>query len=229
MSPFLEDYLDRDDLAEALRGLAGPLGDGLELPARVDEVGLVCPSVVRAAAELKQRWPDMKAFLLGEGSPSTFIEHGVEVPFTTRVGFGFYKGVILELAEPGIGSDIFGQTPNPEGKIVINHLGFIARGPELSRTDAGVKRDFAQIMGAHGLEKRVNAVLNLFGFLGHIHIFETRAQTQDVEIEFLDFRLFEVDGPPIGYPASVAGLIGWLQAHVGPKLLKLPSHQQLPP
>jgi hypothetical protein len=229
LSPFLEDYLDRDDFGAALRALAEPLGSDLGLPARVDELGLVCPSVLLAAEQLKRRWPDMKTFLLGEGSPSTFIENGTEVPFTTRVGFGFYKGVILELAEPGVGSDIFGQTPNPEGRIVINHLGFAGRGEQLSRTDGGTRRDFADAMRAHHVNKRVDAVLDLLGFVGHIRIFETRARTQNVEIEFLDFRLFEDGGLKINYPAVLGGLVGWWQAHVGPRLLKLPAHHPLPP
>lgn len=229
MSPFLEDYLDASDFGAALRGLAEPLGSELGLPTRVDEIGLVCPSVVLAAEQLKRRWPDMKTFLLGEGSPSTFVENGREVPFTTRVGFGFYQGVILELAEPGIGSDIFGQTPNPEGRIVINHLGFTSRGEQLTRTDAGVRRDFAEVLRAHGVPQRVDAVLNLLGFVGHIRIFEARARTHDVELEFLDFRLFQDGGIEIGYPAFLGGLVGWWQAHVGPRLLKLPAHQQLPP
>src|SRR4051812_13249718 len=158
-SPYLEDYLDREDFAEALRALAGDLGEELKLPRKVDEVGLVCPSVQVAAAELERRWPEMKLFLLGEGSPTAFIENGKQVDFTTRVGFGFYKGVILELAEPGIGSQIFGQTPDPDGKIVINHLGFVARGPSLTRTDDGVSRDFATVMREHGISQRVDGVL----------------------------------------------------------------------
>jgi len=228
-SPFLEDYLDREDFAEALRALADPLADELGLPRRVDEVGLVCPSVQEAAAELERKWPGMKPFLLGEGSPGVFVENGVSVDYTTRVGFGFYKGVILELAEPGIGSDIFGQTPDPDGKIVINHVGFVGRGPTLTRTDDGVTRDFASVMAEHGVRKRVDAVLSLLGIRGHIYIFETVKKTHGIEVEFLDFRLLAEHGPKIAFPASLAGLIGWWQANVGRRLLKLPQHQALPP
>src|ERR1044071_4517131 len=177
---FLEDFLDCADFGEALRSLTGSLGDELGLPSRVDEVGVVCPNIRVAAAELKRRWPEMETYLLGEGSPATFSENGRVTPFTTRVGFGFYKGVIIELAEPGVGSDIFGQTPNPDGKIVINHVGFVARGPSLRRRDGGVDRDFAEVMGAHGIDKRVDAVLELLGIRGHIYIFETVKRTHGI-------------------------------------------------
>jgi hypothetical protein len=228
-SPFLEDYLDRADFAEALRALTGTLGDELGLPARVDEVGLVCPDVQAAALELERKWPGMKPFLLGEGSPTDFVEYDAPADFSTRVGFGFYKGVILELAEPGIGSQIFGQTPNPEGKIVINHVGFAARGPTLTRTDGGASRDFAPVMLEHGLKKRVDAVLSLLGIRGHIYIFETVARTHGIEVEFLDFRLLAEHGPKIRFPAAISGLVGWWQANVGPRLLKLDERQPLAP
>jgi hypothetical protein len=226
---FLEDYLDCADFGEALRELTGSLGDELGLPRRVDEVGLVCPNIRVAAAELKRRWPEMETFLLGEGSPGTFTENGKVTPFTTRVGFGFYKGVILELAEPGVGSEIFGQTPNPDGKIVINHVGFVARGPSLRRTDGGTDRDYAEVMRAHGIDKRVDAVLELLGIRGHIYIFETIGKTRGIEVEFLDFRLLAEHGPKISFPSKLSGMVGWFQETFGPRYLQLPAQGTLPP
>jgi len=229
VSPYLVDHLDRADLPESLAELTQPLGKGIGLPTRVDEVGVVCPNVLVAANELKSRWPKMETFLLGQGSPKSFVENGKQVPFTTRVGFGFYKGVILELAEPGIGSNIFGQTPNPEGRVVINHVGFVARDEALERTDAGQTRGWSQIMQGAGYTKRVEAVLDLLGISGHIHIYETIRSTAGIEIEFLDFRLFKPTGPRITFPSALCGAIGWLQSHVGPRFIDLASQQALPP
>jgi hypothetical protein len=231
MSPslYLVDHLDRDDFAESVASITGDLGKRIGLPARADEVGLVCPNVEAAARGLKARWPDMKTFLLGEGSPQTFVENGRDAAFTTRVGFGFYKGVILELAEPGVGSDIFSQSPNPEGRIVINHIGFTARDASLTRTDAGREIRWADVMHDAGVPKRVEAVLKLLGLCGHIHIYETRALTHGVEVEFLDFRLFAPAGPRIGYPAFLAGAIGWTQRHLGPRFIDLRAKEPLEP
>jgi hypothetical protein len=224
----LEDYLGRPDFGKALRELTGGLGDELALPERVDEIGVVCPNIRMAAEQLQRRWPTMRTFLLGEGSPSVFVDHGRDVPFTTRVGFGFYEGVILELTEPGIGSDIFGQTPNPKGQIVINHLGFLARGPTHVRQDGGIERAWAPVLREHRVLQRVDAVINLLGIRAHVYIYETVQRTRDINLEFLDFRLFAEHGPQIAFPASLSGMIGWLQAHVGPRFIHLPARQQLP-
>jgi hypothetical protein len=228
-SLYLVDYLDRSDFAESLAELTGNLGKVVHLPDRVDEVGLVCPSVDAAANELKARWPDMKTFLLGQGSPHSFIENGHDASFTTRVGFGFYKGVILELAEAGIGSDIFGQSSSPDGRIVINHVGFVARGDALARKEGGQTVRWADVMRERRVPERVEAVLNLLGICGHIHIYEARTLTEGIEVEFLDFRLFSTTGVPIAFPSFLAGIIGWAQAHLGPRFINMPAKAQLPP
>lgn len=222
-------YLDADDPAAALIELAGPLRSEVGLPPRVDEVGVVCPDVLKAANELQANYPSMRTFLLGEGSPSTFTEYGKPTNFTTRVGFATYRGLIVELAEPGIGSTIFSQTPNPDGDIVINHVGFVARGPSLRRKDDGRVRDWAKVMADAGYKERVEAVLGLIGLYGHIHIFETREKTADIEIEFLDFRLLSANGLQVPFPGLLAGMVGWILARCKNRFLQLPAKAQLPP
>jgi len=101
---------------------------------------------------------------------------------------------------------------------VINHLGFVARGPALTRTDDGVSRDFATVMREHGISQRVDGVLSLLGIRGHIYIFETVPRTHGVEIEFLDFRILAEHGPKIQFPGSLSGAIGWWQQNVGQRL-----------
>ena len=228
-SLLLTDYLNRPDFGSALGGLSGDLASSLNLPESVDEIGLVCPNVLTAAEFLEKNYAGMKTFFLGEGSPVQFSESGTETPFTTRVGFGFYKGVILELAEPGIGSDIFGQTDTANGMIMINHLGFKARGKQLERKNGDKIIAYATTMQNAGISKRVEAALDVVGFIGHIHIFETMQLTHGVEIEFLDFRLFSTKGLAIGYPASVIGLWGWYQEKIGPRFLHMKAHHDLPP
>ena len=228
-SLFLEDYLDRPDFAEALSVLAGNVNSTAKLPARVQEIGLVCQSVLLASQHLENKYPGMKIFFLGEGSPVVFIENGKEIPFTTRVGFGYYKGVILELAEPGIGSTIFSQTDISSGKIMINHLGFFARGENLIRKDGANSIAYADVMRKAGFSERIDAVLDIKGMIGHIHIFETMKETFGVEIEFLDFRLFSPKGIAINYPYNIVGLLGWYQKAIGPRFLNLNPKQTMPP
>lgn len=225
----LEDFLGKGDFARDLAALAGPLHAELHLPERVDEVGLVCPNMLEAATDLNKRYPEMRTFFLGEGSPTEFSEDGCPTPFTTRVGFSFYRGVILELAEPGLGSDIFGQSLDPAGRVTINHLGFKARGDALARKDRGVRREYATIMADAGFERRVEAVLRLYGVLGHIHIFETRPRASGLEIEFLDFRFLSKRGLKVSLPGWLFGLLGWFQVKIGRRIRRMPANHALPP
>lgn len=225
-----EDYLGREDFAEALGELAGDLNSRLGLPTRVDEVGLVCPNVLLAARELEARVPGMSTFVVGEGSPKVFKENGRDVDFTTRVAFAMYKGVLVELAEPGVGSEIFGQTENPKGQILVNHLGYYARGPNLERHDPhGSLQRWSEIMSAAGFARRFEATIRLMGLCCCVSFYETRRETADVEIEFLDLRLFSPRGPKIDFPAFLGGALGWIQKHVGPRFIRLGSKQLLPP
>lgn len=219
-SLFLEDYLDHPDFAKSLTVLSGDVLKA-KLPAEVDEIGLVCADVLEAANYLEKKYKGMKIFFLGDGKARMFKEKGKDVAFTTRVGFGFYKGVIVELAEPGTGSEIFSQTDIIEDKIMINHLGFKARDKDLVGKKNGTKVSYAEMMSELGIPKAVEAEVYVLGFSAHIHIFETMHLTHNVEIEFLDFRLFSITGPKIWYLAGIIGLIGWWQKHVGPRFYKI--------
>lgn len=228
-SLFLDDYLNRPDFAESLVDLAGDLVAKAHLPARVDEIGLVCSNVLLAAQYLEKNYKGMNFFFLGSGSPVMFNENGIETPFTTRLGFGFYKGVILELAEPGIGSQVFAQTKVIDHKIMINHLGFRARDMALTRTEYGKTISYAEVMASIGVKKIIEAELNVFGFIGHIHIFETMHLTHGVEVEFLDFRFGSLKGIKMGYPAGLMHLAGWFQEKIGPRFFNMKADQSLPP
>lgn len=228
-SLLLDDYLDRPDFAESFLTLAGAIAAKAQLPKRVDEIGLVCQDVERAAGYLQNKYK-MKPFFLGDGSPQKFKENGKEIPFTTRVGFGFYKGVIIELAEPGIGSNVFGQTIATDNRIMINHLGFTARGTGLVRkNEYGKEVSYTEIMKNNGIPQTVEAELNIAGIIAHIHIFETMHLTHKVEIEFLDFRLFSINGLKLNYPPGLISFIGWMQEITGFRFFKLKEDQPLPP
>jgi hypothetical protein len=228
-SLFFEDYLKMPDFAESFMVLAGEAATKAQLPARVDEIGLVCLNVETTAARLEQKY-GMSTFFLGDGSPQGFKENGIEIPFTTRVGFGFHKGVIIELAEPGIGSDVFSQTIANGNDIMINHLGFTARGMDLTRKDKdGNEVSYTEIMKNAGIPKYVEAQLNIMGVVAHIHIFSTMGLTHGVEIEFLDFRLFGINGPKINYAGGIVSFVGWLQERTGHRFFDLKEDQVLPP
>jgi hypothetical protein len=224
----LDDYISADDFPANLTALTGGFGARLGLPVRADELGLLCPDVRKAADYLTERH-GAGPFFLGEGSPTKFVERGQLTPFTTRVGFGYHRGVLIELAEPGLGSTLF--TPaQPSEQILVHHLGFFARGDNLRRPDRhGRDAYFLDRMHGAGYPLHVSAVLAVAGLLGRIHIFDTAAETGGLELEFLDFRLLWAGGPAIRLYPWMLGLAARLQIRTGHRTLKMRSHHQLPP
>jgi hypothetical protein len=224
----LDDYLD--GFPARLSELTRPGLRGVTLPAQVDELGLVCPDVRAAIADLQRRYADMCLFLVGEGSPTGFREHGAEVAFTTRVAFGHYRGVMLELAEPGVGSTLFGEALDPGGRVTIHHLGFYSRERTLTRSEPGAAAPtaYGPALQAAGLSPRVNAFIQAFGVVTTVAIYDA-SQELDVSLEFLDFRLFSQDGWYVGIPQGVFGVVGWLQRALGIPFIRLSPRHQLPP
>lgn len=213
---YLDDYLNKPDFRVALRSLAAPFRASLGLPEDLDELGLVCPDVEQAAAELQSKWPGMGTFLLAEGSPIAFDEAGRPRPYRTRVGFAYYQGVLLELAEAGTGSDIFSTHLDPGGKITIHHMGYFARGDEHRIST----KKYEPILDAAGFAQPEWKATVFAGLTVKVAIYDTQKVAEGLSLEFLDFRLL---GLPVDYPKAGAEALAELQVHVGPRVLRLPG------
>src|SRR5262245_22571846 len=98
---YLDDFLQSRDFPHNLAALTAPLGPELGLGPEVDELGVVCADVPKLAYELEAKYRKMGPFFMGEGSPAEFIEDGKLIRYKTRVAFGYYRGILIELAEPG--------------------------------------------------------------------------------------------------------------------------------
>jgi hypothetical protein len=224
-----DDYISSDDYPNNLTALLGELGTRLGLPRVPDEVGVVCPNVLTAANNLVERY-GAGPFLLGEGSPKDFDEGGTIKPFTTRIGFGYYRDVLIELAEPGLGSEFFGKALDPAGRITLHHLGFFARGDALSREDRdGNPAQFTARLRGAGYEPAVTTRLSAVGAVGNVTVFSTDKETNGIGTEFLDIRLFGRHGIPFGLPQWLVKLIANFQIGTGCRFLKLPAAHKLPP
>ena len=135
------------------RRIAKGFRDKHGFPVDCDEVGVVCPDVIEAAKYLEDKDPGMGSFVLAEGGPKVFKQDGEERNFRTRVGFGYYQDVLMELAEPGTGSKIFARhLDEANGKITMHHMGFFARGDDLVRKVDGKKRKFRRVLEAAGYD-----------------------------------------------------------------------------
>lgn len=225
---FLDDYIGSSDFPTNLTARTGALGARLGLPTQIDELGVLCPDVRKAADYLTAKYGS-GPFFLGEGSPRDFTEAGAVKPFTTRIGLGYHKGVLIELAEPGVGSGIF--TPAaPTQALTVHHLGFWARGDSLARLDRdGAEAHFADRLRGAGHRAHFEGVLAALGVLGRVTIFRTAEDTGGLELEFLDIRLGWRGGPKIRLARWLLELGARLQIRSGHRSLKVRSHHQLPP
>lgn len=217
--------------------LTGGARAAFGLPEAVDELGVVCPDVRQAAALLRARFPGMSDYVLGQGSPRAFREEGREQPFTTRLGLGLYRGVLIELSEPGLGSEVFRRSFDGAAAglaaITVNHVGFFSRGPAFSRAggsaDGGALVDYRERFRRAGAEPHVEAVLNILGLVGKIAIFDVPALSPGIGIEFLDFRMLWRDGPRIPLPRAALGWLGRFQRVIGPEMIRLRELHHIPP
>jgi len=120
----LEDLLSAEDFGTAVEDLAREFRDSHGLPT-VHQLGLVVSDVEKAARSLQDR--GIGPFFIAGGSPVSWRERGEKRSVRGKIGLTYHQGFELELLEPGDGSDFYRQSMGPEGKIVVQHLGFLVR------------------------------------------------------------------------------------------------------
>lgn len=128
--------LSAPNFTRALEDIAAPMMREFGL-SRPGQLGLVVPDVEAAASELERR--GMGPFLIAEGPVSRWTERGAQRSFTGKLGLASYRGLDLELLAPGEGSDFYRRALDPEGRIVLHHLGFFVKSvePKEERIQAG--------------------------------------------------------------------------------------------
>ena len=219
----LEDHLRAPDFAASIGGLGARLRADLGMPRDPDEVGVVCPDVEAAAEHLERTYEGMGPFMLGEGGPAKFWDRGERVELRARVGFGWYQDVLIELAEPGHGSDVFRTHLDPGGGIALHHLGFYARGPELRVGKGRQKREFREPLAELGYTPTWEARVALAGMVTRVTIFDTYDRADGLATEFLDFRVGSVGGPKAQVPREAMEALARLQKKHGPRVIYLPE------
>jgi len=117
-----EDLLNEDDLAVAVSGIAREFRNAHELP-EIYQLGLVVPDVEEAARSLEAR--GIAPFFIAAGSPAFWRERDEERQIKGKLGLVNHQGFEIELLEPADGTDFYGQSIDPQGGIVVQHLGFM--------------------------------------------------------------------------------------------------------
>jgi len=199
--PLLEELLQASDFTAAVAGLAREFRQRHALPP-VHQLGLVVPDAIAAAGELERR--GIGPFFLAAGRPVLWRERGQERVFSGRMGLAYHHGFELELLEPGQGSDFYRQSLDPQGRAVIQHLGFLCPDVDAAAARVGVP------VWVRGRIK-TGPMVTEFAYL------DTVAEAGLV-IEFISWRFLGLEFIP---PAGLVHALGRLQKWSGKRSFDL--------
>jgi catechol 2,3-dioxygenase-like lactoylglutathione lyase family enzyme len=187
---FLEDLMSRPDFGEALNNLIPEYREKFSLP-EIHQLGLVVADVEEAARHLEEQ--GVAPFFIATGSPAFWIEREKKRFFRGKLGFSHHHGVELELLESGEGSDFYRRSLDPEGRIVVQHLGFL-----VDDVDA-----WAEKLTAAGSAVWVRGAITLGPANTQFAYMDTEEKT-GIVIEFISQRCFGMRWWPLGAVFKVA-------------------------
>jgi hypothetical protein len=192
----LDTVLNADNFGQAVDSLAREFRYEHSLP-QVHQLGLVVLDVEDAACSLEKR--GIGPFFIAEGAPVFWRERGQERQFRGRMGIAYHEGVELELLEPGTGSDFYQQSLDPEGRIVVQHLGLAVENVD----------EWADRLDASGLPVWVRGRLKM-GPVSVDFAYMDSLEQAGVVVEFICWRIFgRVFSPPPGVFHTVGRLEKW--------------------
>ena len=193
---YLKDLLQTGELALACTGLAEGHRALFGLPP-LHQVGLVVPDAAKAAGDLEAQ--GLGPFLILGGRPVLWRERGEERQPQGVMGLAFHQGLELELLEPMRGSDFYRQFLDPEGRPVVQHLGFLVDDVD----------EWAGRLVEGGCPTWVRGRLQVGPLQCDFAYMDTVAGSGLV-IEFIRWRLFgRAFSPPAGVVGGLARLVTW--------------------
>lgn len=104
-----------------MRGLARAFRIAYALP-EIFQLGIVVPDVPAACARLEEE--GVPPFFIAHGAPASWIEHGEAKAFSGQLAWSYREGIQIEHLGPGTGSDFYRKDLDPQGRPVLQHLGF---------------------------------------------------------------------------------------------------------
>nr|MBC7245944.1 VOC family protein [Chloroflexota bacterium] len=200
----LEDLLHSENFATAANSLAREFKERYGLHA-IYQLGLVVPNVEDSASNLEAH--GIGPFFIATGAPVYWHERGQKLSVRGKMGLGYYQGLELELLEPTSGSDFYQQSLDPQGRVTVQHLGFLVR---------DVDKWAAELVQA-GYPLWVRGQLSI----GPVKVDFAYMDTVDeagVIIEFITWHAF---GQAFRPPAGVLTAVAHLEKRLGKRSLSL--------
>lgn len=120
----LQDYLDAPNFDAAVTELGASMRKAFDLPP-VFQLGLVVPDADAAARDLATQ--GISAVFAIDAKPQMCIVEGTENLSSSRLVFAYHHGYELEVIEPTPTATFYARDLDPQGSIVLQHLGFIVQ------------------------------------------------------------------------------------------------------
>ncbi|HOM30197.1 MAG TPA: VOC family protein [Deltaproteobacteria bacterium] len=119
---YLEDLLEADNFTIEATKIAGRFREEHRLPL-LYQLGVVVTGIEDCASRLEDK--GIGPFFIAKGSPVFWNERGRLGKPTVKLGVAFFRGVQIELIEPLDDALFYSSHLDPQGRMVVHHLGFL--------------------------------------------------------------------------------------------------------
>lgn len=199
----LADMLAHPDFNKRMQAVAAPFRKKAGIPFSVHQAGIVVLDVEAAAASLEVQ--GFGPFMIAAATLPRWTERDAEGRFRGKMGVAYHDGVELELLEPGEGSDFYRRYVDPEGRPVIQHIGFLTHAVD----------EWAERLSKMGCPAWVRGRIGVgplsvdFAYMDSIH------ETGTI-LEFIGYRFAGIPARPA---ASIIRTVAWLQMKTGKRCI----------
>ena len=173
------------------------------IPFRVHQAGIVVPDVEKAADSLEAQ--GFGPFMIAVATLPRWTERDAESRFRGKMGVAYHDGIELELLEPGEGSDFYRQHVDPEGRPVIQHIGFLTHAVD----------EWAGRLSGMGCPVWVRGRIGV-GPLSVDFVYMDSVREAGTIIEFIGYRFAGIPARPA---AGINRTAAWLQKKAGKRCI----------
>lgn len=201
---YFDDLVERGDFMCEVAGLSRHVRAAFGFPS-LHQLGIVVPDVEEAAARLET--DGFGPFFIAQGAPVFWHENERAFRVSGKMGLAYYRGIEIELLEPLEGSAFYHAALDPDGRPVVQHLGFLV-------DDVDV---WAGRLRSSGTGVRVRGRLKT-GAVKTDFVYMDPNEEDGLIMEFIAWELF---GRPMKPGPAIAHTIGRIQKWTGKRCLSL--------
>lgn len=201
---YFDELVRQENFSQAVDRLSLPVRKAHGFPS-LHQLGLVVPGVERAASEWEAS--GLGPFFIARGAPAFWHEKGQARHVVGKMGLAYYNGVEIELLEPLEGSAFYRHALDPEGRAVIQHLGFLVDDVDI----------WGKKLRSAGIGIWVRGQLKI-GALKTDFVYMEPNEEDGLIMEFISWKLF---GKALKPTPGIAHTIGRIQKWSGRRCLSL--------